>query len=51
MTAPAAEPFEEELFRLEIDRSRGTITGKEYVAAREALEETVKRVLARSGTG
>jgi hypothetical protein len=49
--APPAEVFRLELLRLEIDRSIGAVTGKEYAAAKEALEETVKRALARTGTG
>jgi hypothetical protein len=51
MTAPVVEVFKAELLRLEIDRSRGTVSGEEYAAAKAALEETVERVLARSGTG
>jgi hypothetical protein len=51
MTAPAVEAFKAELLGLEIDRSRGTVSGEEYVAAKAALEETVERVMARSETG
>lgn len=36
-----------ELRQLEIDRSFGTITGEEYASAKQALEGTVKRALAR----
>ncbi|MFY9905463.1 MAG: hypothetical protein WBD45_24445 [Terriglobales bacterium] len=38
-----------ELRQLEIDRSLGTITGEEYASAKQALEGTVKRALARAG--
>jgi len=51
MAAPPAEVFKSELLQLEVDRSTGTVTGKEYAAAKEALEETVRRALARTGTG
>ena len=51
ITAPAVEVFKAELLRLEFDRSRGTVSGEEYVAAKAALEETVERVLARSEPG
>jgi hypothetical protein len=50
-TAPPAAVFKSELLQLEIDWSTGAVTGKEYAAAKEALEETVKRALARTGTG
>jgi hypothetical protein len=48
--AAMAEVLKDELLRLEIDRSLGTITGEDYASARQALEGTVKRVLARTGT-
>jgi hypothetical protein len=50
-TALPAEVFKSELLQLEVDRSTGAVTGKEYVAAKEALEETVRRALTRTGTG
>jgi len=37
-----------ELRQLEVDRSLGAITGEEYASARQALEGTVKRALARA---
>jgi hypothetical protein len=46
-----AEVLKEELRQLEIDCSLGTITREDYASARQALEGTVKRVLARTGTG
>jgi hypothetical protein len=46
-----AEVFQVELLQLEIDRSRGAITGQEYVNAKQALEEIVGRALARDKTG
>lgn len=42
-----AEVLKEELLQLEVDRSLGTISGKDYAAAKQALEETVKRASAR----
>jgi hypothetical protein len=44
------EVLNEELFQLEIDRLRSTIPGDEYDSARQALEGTVKRAMARAGT-
>ena len=40
--------LEEELLQLEIDRSLGNISGEEYGATRQALEDTVKRALTRA---
>jgi hypothetical protein len=48
--AAMAGVLKDELRQLEIDRSLGTITGEDYASARQALEGTVKRVLARTGT-
>jgi hypothetical protein len=48
---PLTDVFKDELRQLEIDRSCGAITGNEYVSAKQALEETVRRALARAGTG
>ena len=48
--AAMADVLKDELRQLEIDRSRGTITREDYASARQALEGTVKRVLARTGT-
>ena len=47
--ASMLEALTGELRQLEIDRSVGTITGEEYASARQALEGTVKRALARAG--
>jgi hypothetical protein len=49
--ASLAEALKKELFQLEIERSLGTISGTEYASAKQALEETVKRALARAGAG
>jgi len=46
-----AEALKEELFELETERLRGTISGEEYDSAKRALEGTVKRALARVGAG
>ena len=40
--------MKEELFQLEIDRQQGTVTAEEYTKAKAALDETIKRALARS---
>jgi hypothetical protein len=42
------EAMKEELFQLEIDRQQGKITPEEYAKAKAALDETIKRALARS---
>ena len=54
-TAPARdrnalllEAMKEELFQLELDRQQGTVTPEEYAKAKAALDETLKRALARS---
>jgi hypothetical protein len=54
-TAPARdrnalllEAMKEELFQLELDRQQGTVTAEEYDKAKAALDETLKRALARS---
>ncbi len=53
-TAPARdrnalllEAMKEELFQLEIDRQQGKISPEEYAKAKAALDETIKRALAR----
>ena len=53
-TAPARdrnalllEAMKEELFQLEVDRQQGTLTPEEYSKAKAALDETIKRALAR----
>jgi hypothetical protein len=47
--AYSSEVLKEGLFRLEIDRLHGTISGEEYDSAKQALEGTIKRALARAG--
>jgi hypothetical protein len=42
------EAMKEELFQLEIDRQQGKISLEEYAKAKAALDETIKRALARS---
>jgi len=42
------EAMKEELFQLEIDRQKGKVTPEEYTKAKAALDETIKRALARS---
>ena len=53
-TAPARdrsalllEAMKEELFQLEIDRQQGKLSEEEYAKAKGALDETIKRALAR----
>ena len=41
------EAMKEELFQLEIDRQQGKVTPEEYTKAKAALDETIKRALAR----
>lgn len=41
------EAMKEELFQLEIDRQQGKLTPEEYGKAKAALDETIKRALAR----
>jgi hypothetical protein len=48
-SASSSEVLKEELFRLEIDRLHGTISGEEYDSAKQALEGTIKRALTRAG--
>jgi len=50
-TSCLIEALKGELFQLEIDRLRGTVSDDEYSSAKSALEETVKRALARAATG
>jgi len=42
------EAMKEELFQLEIDRQQHTISPEEYAKAKAALDETMKRALART---
>jgi hypothetical protein len=48
-SASSSEVLKDELFRLEIDRLHGAISGEEYDSAKQALEGTIKRALARAG--
>ena len=41
--------MKEELFQLEIDRQQGKVSAEEYSTAKAALDETIKRALARTG--
>jgi hypothetical protein len=41
------EAMKEELFQLEVDRQQGKITPEEYATAKSALDETIRRALAR----
>jgi len=41
------EAMKEELFQLEVDRQQGKVTAEEYTKAKAALDETIKRALAR----
>ena len=45
--AELLEAMKEELFQLEIDRQQSKISPDEYVKAKAALDETIKRALAR----
>jgi hypothetical protein len=57
VTAPVQAPtdrnsklldaMKDELFHLELDRQQGKITPEEYAKAKSALDETIKRALAR----
>ena len=42
------EAMKDELFHLEIDRQQGKITQTEYEKTKAALDETIKRALARA---
>ncbi|MGZ7030264.1 MAG: carboxypeptidase-like regulatory domain-containing protein [Terriglobales bacterium] len=42
------EAMKEELFQLEIDRQQGKISPEEYAKAKAALDETIRRALARN---
>ncbi len=44
------EAMKEELFQLEIDRQQGKISPEEYAKAKSALDETIRRALARGKT-
>ena len=42
------EAMKKHLFQLELDRQQGAVTAEEYTKAKAALDETLKRALARS---
>ncbi len=42
------DALKEELFQLELDRQRGSISSEEYEKAKAALDQTLQRALARS---
>jgi hypothetical protein len=42
------EAMKEELFQLEVDRQQGKLSAEEYTKAKSALDETIRRALARS---
>ena len=42
--------MKEELFQLEIDRQQGKDQPEEYTKAKAALDETIRRALARGKT-
>jgi len=44
------EAMKDELFHLELDRQQGKITPAEYEKAKSALDETIRRALARAGS-
>ena len=41
------DAMKEELFQLEVDRQQGRVSAEEYSTAKAALDETIKRALAR----
>jgi len=49
-SSAAAGGDEEELFQLEIDRQQGKVSPEEYTTAKSALDETIRRALARNKT-
>jgi len=42
--------LKEELFKLEKDRIHGSISREEYAATKQALDETVRRAIAKAAT-
>lgn len=57
-TAPARdrnalllEAMKEELFQLEVDRQQGKVSPEEYAKAKAALDETIRRAVARNRNG
>lgn len=48
--AKLLDAMKDELFHLELDRQQGKITSDEYATAKAALDETIKRALARQSS-
>ncbi len=48
---PLVEILKEELFQLEVDRARGSISAEEYTATKQALNHTLQRALTKAGAG
>ena len=48
--AALLDAMKEELFQLEIDRQQGKVNAEEYATAKAALDETIKRALARTSS-
>ena len=46
--AALLDAMKEELFQLELDRQQGKVSPEEYATAKAALDETIKRALART---
>jgi hypothetical protein len=44
------DAMKDELFHLELDRQQGKVTAEEYATAKAALDETIKRALARKNS-
>jgi len=44
---PRIEVLKEELFQLELDRARGSISAEDYAATKQALNHTLERALAK----
>ena len=47
-SAALLDAMREELFQLELDRQQGKVSAEEYATAKAALDETIKRALARA---
>jgi hypothetical protein len=47
-SAALLDAMKEELFQLELDRQQGKVSAEEYATAKAALDETIKRALARA---
>ena len=45
---PLMESMKEELFELESERLRGAISAEEYASTKQALTQSISRILARS---